>query len=523
MQTNRKQKITKLVVVTATLLLIPLLLFWLSAVLPAQAQSPPGATPVIPVTPKAIPSTAPSTAPSNPPSGTAKHYTDLTLPPLPAVQVPKYDRFTLKNGIVVYLMEDRELPLVSGSAVIRTGDRLEAADKVGLGSVMATVMRSGGTKLHSADQLNQILEQKAASIETSLATNSGGAGFSALSEDLPQVLDLFAEVLQQSAFPEDKINLAKLQIQGGIARRNDDPDGILSREFRKLLYGATSPYARMVEYSTLKAITRQGLVDFYNTWYRPENLTIGIVGDFDSVALKAQLEKTFGSWQAPKTKLTVPALPRVQQDKVGGLYFIQQPQLNQSYIRIGHLGGLVSEPDYPALSVMNEVLSSFGGRLFNEIRSRQGLAYSVYAAWSPQFDYPGIFVAGGETRSEATVAFVKSMRQEIDRIRTQPVTAAELQAAKDSTANGFVFNFQDPSQTLSRLLRYEYFGYPKDFIFQYQRAIAKVTAQDVQKAAQKHLKPDQLVTIIVGSDTAIKPGLSQLGKVTTVDVTIPQP
>jgi zinc protease len=235
------------------------------------------------------------------------------------------------------------------------------------------------------------------------------------------------------------------------------------------------------------------------------------------------LEKTFGSWQAPKTKLTVPTLPTVKQDKVGGLYFVQQPQLNQSYIRIGHLGGMVSEPDYPALSVMNEVLSSFGGRLFNEIRSRQGLAYSVYAAWSPQFDYPGIFVAGGETRSEATVAFVKSMRQEIERIRTQPVTAAELQAAKDATANGFVFNFQDPAQTLSRLLRYEYFGYPKDFIFQYQRAIAKVTAQDLQKAAQKHLKPDQLVTVVVGSDTAIKPGLAQLGKVNTVDVTIPQP
>jgi zinc protease len=496
METNQtgemtRKKIAKIATVTVTLLLIPLLLL-IFATWPAHADV-----------------------------GKPKHYTELTFPPLPAIQVPKYERLKLKNGIVVYLMPDRELPLVSGSAMIRTGDRFEPGDQVGLGDLMATVMRSGGTKAHPSEQLNQILEQKAASIEAGMGVNAGSAGFSALSEDLPMVLDLFAEVLQQPAFPEDKLTLAKVQTEGGIARRNDDPSDIMGREFRKLIYGNTSPYARTEEYATLKKITRQDLVDFYQTWYRPENLILGIVGDFDPAAVKTQLEQRFGSWTVkspkPKTQLTP-----VSQQRQDGIYFVNQPQLNQSSIRIGHLGGLVGSPDYPALSVMNEVLSSFGGRLFNEIRSRQGLAYSVYASWSPQFDYPGLFVAGGETRSEATVPFVQSMKKEIARIRDTPVSAQELKTAKDATLNSFIFNFEDPAQTLSRLMRYEYFGFPADFIFTYQKGIEKTTIADVQRVAKQYLLPEKLVTVIVGNEAEIKPALSSLGKVNAIDVTIPQ-
>jgi zinc protease len=492
MQTNCNQKITKLVTVTVTLLLIPLLLFWLSS-LPAAAQG-------------------------------AKHYTDLTLPPLPAITIPAYERVPLKNGMVVYLMPDRELPLVGGTAMIRGGDRFEPLDKTGLGDVMAGVMRSGGTKLHPGDRLNEILEQKAAAIETGLGINAGSASFSALSEDLPEILALFAEVLQQPAFPQDKLDLAKVQLRGNIARRNDDPGGVVGRELGKLIYGQGSPYARQVEYSTIDKITPENMQAFYRTWYRPENVILGIVGDFDAKTLKAQIEKDFGSWRGnPVTRPAQDALPKVTQSKLGGTYLVQQDQLNQSYIRMGHLGGVVNNPDYPALSVMNEVLSSFGGRLFNEIRSRQGLAYSVYASWSPQFDFPGVFVAGGETRSAATVGFVKSMKQEIERIRTQPITTEELQIAKESAANSFIFNFQDPSQTLSRLMRYEYFGYPADFIFKYQKAVEATTIKDVQRVAQQYLQPDKLVTVIVGNQKAIKPAITDLGKIQPIDVTIPSP
>ncbi len=492
-QISRKQKLTKIITVTVTLLLIPLLLLLLAG------------------------------WPVNADVDRPKHYTELTFPPLPEIQVPEYERFTLKNGIVVYLMEDKELPLVSGSAMIRTGERFEPAEEVGLAEIMATVMRSGGTTEHPSEQLNQLLEQKAASIETSITTNLGSAGFSALSEDLSQVLDLFAEVLRKPAFPEEKINLAKVQAQGSIARRNDSPSDIMRREFRKLIYGETSPYGRTIEYTTLNNINRQDLVDFYQTWYRPENVILGIVGDFDAATVKAQLEKQLGNWRVDQPKPRQPRLSLVRQRQQDGIYLVNQPQLNQSSIRLGHLGGFIGSHDYPALSVMNGVLNSFGGRLFNEIRSRQGLAYSVYASWSPQYDYPGMFLAGGDTRSTATTPFVKSLKTEIERIRTTPISAAELKAAKDSVLNSFIFNFQDPAQTLSRLMRYEYFGYPPDFIFTYQKGVEKTTIADVQRVAKQYLQPDKLVTIVVGNKAEIKPSLSELGNVQEIDVTIPPP
>jgi zinc protease len=217
-------------------------------------------------------------------------------------------------------------------------------------------------------------------------------------------------------------------------------------------------------------------------------------------------------------------VPSASQAKQGGVYFVNQPQLTQSYVQMGHLGGQLNSPDYPALDVLNQVMNGFGGRLFNEVRSRQGLAYSVYSSWNPNFDYPGTFAAGGQTRSDATVPFIKAVRAEIEQLRVKPVTETELAFAKDQVLNSFVFRFQDPIQTLSRLMRYEYYGYPADFIFRYQQAVKATTIEDVQRVAQKYLQPDKLVTLVVGNASAIQPALTSLSTdVTSLDITIPKP
>ncbi|MBD1846092.1 insulinase family protein [Cyanobacteria bacterium FACHB-63] len=454
---------------------------------------------------------------------TPKHYTDLKFSPPPEVRVPEYTRFQLQNGMIVYLMEDHELPLVSGTALVKTGDRFEPANQIGLGDLTGSVMRSGGTQKRSADQLNQLLEQRAAVVETGIGTTAGSAGFNTLTEDLPEVFDLFAEVIQQPAFAPDKFAIEKVQLQGGIARRNDDPNGIVDREFQKLIYGSDSPYARTVEYSTIANISRNDLIQFYQRSFRPDQMLLGIVGDFDSKQMRAAIESKFGAWKPAGQGIST-QLPSVSQAKQGGVFFVNQPQLNQSYLQIGHLGGQLNSPDYPALSVMEDVLSGFGRRLFNEVRSRQGLAYSVGASWSAQFDHPGTFIASGETRSDATVPFIRSVMKEVDRIRKEPISAEELAFAKDTVLNSFIFNFQDPSQTLSRLLRYEYYGYPKDFIFQYRKAVEATTIPDVQRVAQKYLQPEKLVTLVVGNEKEIQPPLSSLGQpVTSIDITIPKP
>ena len=455
-------------------------------------------------------------------AATAKHYTELEFPALPEIKLPDYTRYKLDNGMVVYLMEDRELPLVGGTVLVRTGDRLEPPDKVGLASIAGEVMRTGGTAKHSGDELNQLLEQRAASVETDIGTTAGSASFSALSEDLETVFDLFAEVVQQPAFAQDKLDLAKTQAAGQIARRNDDPNDIVDREFTKLVYGNSSPYARTVEYQTLDNISRQDLVGFYETYFHPENTILGIIGDFDSAKMRSLIQEKFGNWKPTSPAPQVP-VPSASQAKQAGIFFVDRPQLTQSYVQMGHLGGQFNSPDYAALDVMNQVLNGFGGRLFNEVRSRQGLAYSVYGYWSPRFDYPGMFVAGGQTRSDGTVPFIKGVLAEIERLQTTPVTQKELDYAKDQVLNSFVFNFQDPGQTLSRLMRYEYYGYPADFLFRYQKAVKATTINDVQRVAQKYLQPNKIVTLVVGNASAIKPPLTSLSdNVTSVDITIPR-
>lgn len=455
---------------------------------------------------------------------TPQYYTELDFPPLPEIQVPNYERYELSNGLVVYLMEDHELPLVSGTATFRSGERFEPGSQVGLASVMSDVMRLGGTTSVSAEQLNAQLEQKAASVETDIDASAASASFDTLAEDLPDVFSLFADVIQHPAFPPDKIDFVKNQYRGSIARRNDDPDDIAKREFTKLIYGPTSPFARTTEYETLDRISREDVLAFYQGAIRPEQTILGITGDFDTATMKGLIQQYFGSWQPTGQALTVNASEPVTQAQTG-TFLVDQPQLTQSYILLGHLGGQLNSPDFVPMSVLNEVLNGFSGRLFNEVRSRQGLAYVVYAFWSARYDYPGTFIGGGQTRSEATVPFIQAVLQEIERVRNNPITTDELNAAKDSVLNSFVFSFQSPDQILSRLIRYEYYGYPSDFIFQFQRAVEATTASQVLEAAQRNLKPEQLVTLVVGNPATINPPLSVLKpdtQVTQIDITIPQ-
>jgi len=450
-----------------------------------------------------------------------RHYNELEFPPLGTVEIPSFERYELPNGLVVYLMEDHELPLVSGSATFRTGSRFEPAEKVGLASITGEAMRLGGTTDLSPDELNLALERRAASVETAFGTTSGSASFNALSEDFATVLGLFADVIERPGFAPDQLDFLKRRYRGGIARRNDDPGEVISREFRKLIYGAESPYGRTMEYATLNAIEREDVLAFYRASVRPETTILGMVGDFDTATAKALIAEYFEGWQGEGPALDIANLPPVQQAETG-YFMVDKPEMTQSYIQIGHLGGLRNSPDYAALSVMNEVLNGFSGRLFNEIRSRQGLAYSVYAFWAARYDYPGTFIGGGQTRSDATVAFIESIKEEINRIRTTSISPAELQQAQDSVLNSFVFNFASPDQILSRVITYEYYDYPEDFVFQFQDQVSTTTVAEVQAAAETYLAPDQLVVLVMGDPSAIQPSLSALSsQVTHLDITIP--
>ena len=450
-------------------------------------------------------------------------YKDLKYPPLPPLKVPEPVEVTLSNGMKILLLEDHELPLVSGAALIRTGNLFDPADKRGLAGLTGDVLRSGGTKTKTGDQLDQDLENVAATIESQIGESSGTVSFSCLKENTDQVLALFKDLLTSPEFRQDKVDLAKTQTRSGISRRNDDADGIAEREFSDIVYGRNTPYGWRVEYADIDNIQRQDMVNFYRRYYFPANITLEVYGDFSAAELKTKLEQLFGDWKYSQPP--VPPFPKVVDKAAPGVFLASKDDTTQTFFNVGELGGELRDKDYPALEVAAEILGGgFSSRLFRSVRTQHGWAYSISAGWNANYDHPGTFVISGSTQSVHTVDTLKAVGEEIEKIRTADVTDEELQSAKDTVLNGFVFNFDRPSKTINRLMIYQYYGYPKDFIFQYQKAIAAVTKADVLRVAQQYFQPKNLTYVAVGNPKDFGAPLASLGiKVEPIDLTIAEP
>ncbi|HET6267534.1 MAG TPA: pitrilysin family protein, partial [Acidobacteriota bacterium] len=396
------------------------------------------------------------------------------------------------------------------------------AEKTGLAAMTGSVIRTGGTTKYPGDDIDGLLESLGARVETSIGLESGSASMSVLKENVDTGLSIMADLLMNPAFPQNKIDLQKVQMHSGISRRNDDPGDIASREFLRLIYGSSSVYGRLAEHATVDAVTRDDMVAFHKRYFCPNNVMLGVWGDFNTKDMLKKIDATFKSWKKGEFKRPQP--PPVDYKFDSSVNFVRKDDVNQSSVYIGHIGGLRNNPDYFALGVMNDVLSGgFGSRLFSRVRSQQGLAYSVFGVYSANYDYPGMFYAGAETKSESTVKSIRAILHELELIRKEEITDDELARAKDSYLNSYVFNFEDPGQVLLRLMTYEYYGYPKDFLQKEKENVEKVTKADVLRVAQKYVHPDQVRILVLGRDKDFDEPLSTLGKVNEIDVTIPPP
>jgi len=450
------------------------------------------------------------------------HYKELTYPKLGDIEIPKVERVTLDNGMQLFLLEDHELPLISISARIRTGSVYEPADKIGLAAITGTVMRTGGTTSKTGDEIDEQLEQIAASVETGIGLNSGYASMSVLKRDIDTGLAILADVLMHPAFREDKIQLAKILHRSSIARRNDNVMAIAGREFDKLIYGPDSVYARHTEYATIDSISRDDLVAFHKKFFCPNNIMLAVWGDFDTDEIVKKIEEAFEGWE--KTDVQLPKMPEVQYEFRPTVNVIRKDDVNQSNIYLGHIGGLRSDPDYFALILMNRILGSgFTSRLFKNVRSREGLAYSVFGIYSANYAFPGVFYVGCQTKSESTVRAIRAMVDEVKKMTESEVTDEELALARESYLNSFVFNFDTKGEIVNRLMIYEYFGYPADFLQKTKQNVEKVTKADVLRVAKKHLKPDKVQILAVGRPQDFDEPLSVLGPMHEIDITIPVP
>jgi zinc protease len=448
-------------------------------------------------------------------------WNQLKFPPLPAFQPQQPTRIQLANGMVIFLQPDHELPLISATARIRGGGISEPPAKTGLVGLYGEVWRTGGTKIKTGDQMDDFLEARAAKIETGDGSDSTTISLNCLKADFDAVFDLYLDLLRNPEFRDDKLELAKQQMYTGIARRNDEVGSIVGRESAILAFGRDNPFARKAEFATVFAVKREDLVNWHNQYVYPNNIIFGVSGDFDPKAMEAKLRQTFESWaKGPEAKT-----PDIEFTSAKpGYYFVQKIDINQSTIAMVDLGIRRDNPDYFAVSVMNEIFGGgFSSRLFNNVRAAKGLAYSVGGGVGTSFSHPGMTHISMQTKSSTTVAGIQALYEEIDNLHGKEPNATELQRAKDQILNSFIFRFDTPEKVLEEKMAYEFYHYPLDFLERYRSEIEKVTAQQVTQVARKYLQQDRLAVLVVGNDGEFDKPLSSLGSVTNVDITIPPP
>lgn len=436
-----------------------------------------------------------------PPHPRELKYTTLTFTP------PKREpyRHVLANGVVAYLVEDHDLPLINISTLVRTGTYLDPAGKEGLASLTGAQMRLGGTASMSAEEFDEAAAFLAANISNGIGALQGNAGINLLTKDIDQGLALYFDMLKNPRFQEDRIKLAKSQLLQNMERRNDSTDAIEDREWARLIYGANHFSAKLATKASIESITREDLIAFHQKYYQPGGFIFAVSGDFSTKEMVGKLEAAMKGWPVNKT---VPEVPKTPYTSVAGVYAVNKADVNQGRVSIGHIGAMRDNPDYYALTIMNDILGGggFTSRITSRVRSDEGLAYSAGSSYGFGVYNPGIFRASFQSKNPTTSQAIDIVMAEINRLRTGKVTAEELETAKNSLIEVFPRNFSTAAQIAGVFAQDEFTKRAPDYWTNYRDRVRAVTADDVQRVAQKYLQPEKLVVLVVGNIDEISKG-----------------
>jgi zinc protease len=425
-------------------------------------------------------------------------------------------RRTLANGCVLYLKEDHSLPLVNINARFRTGSLYEADSETDVASLVATLMRTGGTVKIPYRQVDEALDFISADVTSRADQESAVITLRVPSKDLPEALRIFANIIMAPSFPQDRIDFEKEQLRQLIIRENDNPRAIANREYKKLLYGQ-HPYGRALDGERIKRIAREDLVVWHDKYYVPNNGWFGVTGDFMSSQLVATLEDAFATWQ--KRPLSLPEPRKVELVGRPGVYIVDRPG-NQTAISFGHLGVDRSNPDVYALTIMNYILGGggFSSRYEQEVRDRAGLAYAVNSAFAVDTVETGSFTSVVQTKTETTYQTLELMLKLMNQIRDEPISDAEFQGAKQSLMNGYVRTFTTLAATVDLLMNLEVTGRDRNYYADYLAKIAAVTKADVERVAKTYVKPDKLIFVLVGKSDSFADRVKAFGEVRRIDL-----
>lgn len=417
----------------------------------------------------------------------------VSVSPARAGMVPK--RMVLDSGLVLLTSEQRALPMVSIELLIDAGSRYEPENQAGLANLTAKLL-TYGTQRRSALQISEALDFIGASLSTDSGEDVASVSLTILKKDLAMGLDLLAEILTQSTFPQGEIDRQKQAVIASIRAREEDPGAVAATKFAAALF-PQSPYGRPVEGTevTVKGLQRKSLQDF-SGYYRPNRAIISVVGAIGEKEIAQALNRAFSGWNKgePSGKMLVPT-------NIGAAQQLQiNKDLTQSNIILGHNGVTRGNPDYYAVQVMNYILGGggFSSRVMDSIRNERGLAYSVYSYFAAEKSH-GSFQFVMQTKNETALEAIQIARDEIRRIREAPVSEQELNDAKDYLIGSFPLRFDTNRKVAGFLAQVEYYQLGLNYPEQYAGLIRKVTREDVQRVAKEYLRPEQLITVIVGN------------------------
>ena len=459
------------------------------------------------------------------------HPDELTFEPI-AFEPPSAaeHRHVLKNGMLVFIAEDKALPLVNVALTLRVGSWLDPEGKEGLASFTGSQMRRGGTKSLTAEELDERLDFLATQMSSGIGGTSGGASLNCLTDNLDESLALFVQMLREPRFQEDRLDLAREQALQAMKKRNDDSGDIEAREWNVLLNGEDHFTNRFTTEASLRALTRDDLVAFHRQHVHPGAMIAAVSGSFETGDMLRLLEEAFADW--PGTPVEVPPIPDTIDPVPPGLYRIEK-DVNQGRVSIGLPGVMRDHPDVYALELMVDILggSGFTSRITTTVRSNEGLAYDARAAMSFGVWYPGRFRAMFQSKSPTVAWASELVLEEIRKIRDEGVTADELATAQSSLIETFPSSFNSKARSMAIFASDEYTGQDPDYWVKYRDRIRAVTAEDVQRVAREHLLPEKMIILAVGNQADIDKGdethavtLEQLapgGKVTVLPLRDP--
>ncbi|MEN8148407.1 MAG: pitrilysin family protein [Planctomycetota bacterium] len=410
--------------------------------------------------------------------------------------MPEPERIELENGMVLYYLEDRELPLVDMTIWFKAGSIHDPAGKEGLGSMTAVYARNGGAGERNRMMFDMEVEFLAANVEVGVQAEHGQAGLSVMTKDLDKGLALLADLLRKPQFDPQIFPLVQPSLATNISRAADSPSGALAQAFPAQLYG-DHPYGRVPTVATIGAITRDDCVAYWKKYVRPDTMIVGVAGDVGKDEIVAKLGQVFGDWKVEPTEIPpAPKLERTYDPKV-----VLIPRIEgQSHVQMAHRMVARTDPDRVTLDIMNFILGGggFSSRLTEVVRVREGLAYSVYSMVTRKVDL-GLWQASVQTKGETTWKATSLILEEMRRIREEPVSDEELDLAKQSFLNGMVFNVASPFGVVDQYVSLEYLGYPRDWMKTFEERIATVTKEDIQRVAKKYLRPDGVTIVIAGN------------------------